>query len=134
PTMAVGSLDGAFVDLWRVTCDGLTKLATTSNGGACQPRGRLLPSVNPEAGCNAYRRLRSTRRAALRAGVLGSLGLSLDDCLRLRDAAAGPIRRAARAKSVILIWPSGGVSHHDTFDPKPDQPSEIRGEFGTVEM
>jgi hypothetical protein len=39
---------------------------------------------------------------------------------------------AARAKSVILVWPSGGLSHHDSFDPKPDAPAEVRGEFGVI--
>src|SRR5437588_11433777 len=40
---------------------------------------------------------------------------------------------AARADSVLVVWPEGGVSHHDTFDPKPLAPAEVRGEFGTLE-
>src|SRR5206468_3572529 len=32
----------------------------------------------------------------------------------------------------ILLWMQGGPSHHDTFDPKPDAPAEVRGEFGTI--
>jgi hypothetical protein len=39
---------------------------------------------------------------------------------------------APRAKSVLLIYTMGGISHHDSFDPKPDAPVEIRGEFGTI--
>src|SRR5688500_14503102 len=86
-----------------------------------------------DRGCTSYRRQRdSGRRSLLRTGVLGALGLSLPDCLRMQAAgAASPIK--PRAKRVLLIWPSGGVSHHDTFDPKPDQPAEIRGELGTTE-
>lgn len=38
----------------------------------------------------------------------------------------------ARAKSVILILLSGGLSHHDTFDLKPQAPVEIRGDFQPI--
>ena len=37
-----------------------------------------------------------------------------------------------RAKSVILVFQTGAPSHIDTFDPKPDSPVEVRGEFGVV--
>ncbi len=40
--------------------------------------------------------------------------------------------RAARAKSVLLVYAQGGISHHDSFDPKPAAPAEIRGEFQTI--
>jgi hypothetical protein len=35
-------------------------------------------------------------------------------------------------KAVILIWLSGGPSHLDTWDPKPDAPAEVRGPFRSV--
>ena len=38
----------------------------------------------------------------------------------------------SRAKSVIYIFLSGGLAQHESFDPKPDAPAEIRGEFGTI--
>ena len=41
-------------------------------------------------------------------------------------------QKAAKAKSVILLWLWGGPSHTDTFDPKPDSPMEYRGPFGTL--
>src|SRR5262245_19413806 len=41
-------------------------------------------------------------------------------------------RKPARAESCILIFLNGGMSHLDTFDPKPGQPPEIRVEFATV--
>ena len=71
------------------------------------------------------------RRTFLRVGGLSALGLTLSGFLRLQKAAAedGTERRNVNC---ILMWMQGGPSHHDTFDPKPDAPAEIRGEFGTV--
>lgn len=40
---------------------------------------------------------------------------------------------ASRPKACILLWMAGGPSHIDTWDPKPDAPANIRGEFGTIE-
>jgi hypothetical protein len=37
-----------------------------------------------------------------------------------------------RSVSCILLWMQGGPSHHDSFDPKPDAPAEVRGEFKTI--
>jgi len=48
-----------------------------------------------------------------------------------RLAAAGP--DGARPKSCILLWMAGGPSHIDTFDPKPEAPADIRGEFSAIE-
>jgi uncharacterized protein (DUF1501 family) len=70
-----------------------------------------------------------TRRSFLRAGALSALGLSLPDFLRLRARAAAT---QPRARACILLWMQGGPSHLDTFDPKPDAPAEVRGEFATV--
>jgi hypothetical protein len=76
-----------------------------------------------------------SRREVLRAGVLSGLGLTLDGWLRARAAGATatvmPTDPAAR--SCILIWLAGGPSHIDTFDPKPEAPSEYRGEFGAID-
>src|SRR5688572_1542655 len=38
-----------------------------------------------------------------------------------------------RPKACILLWMAGGPSHIDTFDPKPDAPADVRGEFGAIE-
>src|SRR5262249_26009706 len=46
---------------------------------------------------------------------------------------ASPGPRPARARSVIFIFQSGGPSQHETFDPKPDAPDGIRGEYGTTQ-
>jgi hypothetical protein len=67
-----------------------------------------------------------SRRWFLQTGLAGVAGLSLPDLLRCR-ASTNPGR-----KSVILIWLSGGPSHIDTWDPKPDAPAEIRGPFRSI--
>src|SRR5207253_342084 len=42
-------------------------------------------------------------------------------------------KRSARAKSVILVYLGGGLSHHDSFDLKPDAPDDIRGKYKTID-
>jgi hypothetical protein len=70
------------------------------------------------------------RRDFLKIGVLGTTGLSLPGWLRMAEAGEiGP----GRATAAIHINLAGGPTHLDTFDPKPDAPDEIRGEFGTIE-
>jgi hypothetical protein len=53
-------------------------------------------------------------------------------CLALWGASTLRAKPPAAARSVLLIDLFGGPSHLDTFDPKPDAPAEIRGEFGTI--
>lgn len=69
-----------------------------------------------------------TRRQFVTAGALGLCGLTLADLLRA-EAAAG--NRTA-GKSIINIHLDGGPPHLDTIDPKPDAPSEIRGDFKAI--
>ncbi|MBM3457403.1 MAG: DUF1501 domain-containing protein, partial [Armatimonadetes bacterium] len=70
-----------------------------------------------------------SRRDLLRVGALSYFGLTLPQFLALRSASAAP----QKADAVILLWLSGGPSHLDTFDPKPDAPTEIRGQFSPIE-
>jgi uncharacterized protein DUF1501 len=70
-----------------------------------------------------------TRRELLRVGGLAFSGLTLGDVLRLR---AGAALDSGRGKSVIMIWLRGGPSHIDSYDMKPEAPSEVRGEFQPV--
>ena len=72
-----------------------------------------------------------SRRDLLKVGSLSVLGLSLPELFRTPKAAAAA-DRPQKAKSCILLFLSGGPSHLDTWDPKPDAPSEYRGEFGTI--
>lgn len=74
-----------------------------------------------------------SRREFLRIGALSALGLTLPQFLRLQQqAAAASVALQKKEVNCILMWMQGGPSHHDTFDPKPDAPSEIRGEFKTI--
>lgn len=74
-----------------------------------------------------------SRRSFLRLGALSVLGLTLPDLLRVEAAqAAEKVANGARAKNVLLIYLGGGLTHHDTFDPKPDAPQEIRGKYGVI--
>ncbi len=75
------------------------------------------------------------RRDVLKVGVLSLLGLSLSKYYALADATAktGKMdQTSGTADSVVLIWLAGGPSHIDTFDPKPDAPLEIRGNFKAI--
>jgi uncharacterized protein (DUF1501 family) len=69
-----------------------------------------------------------SRRAALQAGTLGLLGLSIPRLAELRAANATP----PRAKACIYIFLSGGLSQLDSFDMKPEAPDAIRGEFQPI--
>ena len=70
-----------------------------------------------------------SRRSFVQAGMLGAGGLGLSELLKLRAQASRPHDRKT---SVILFWLSGGPGHMETWDPKPDAPSEVRGPFGAV--
>jgi hypothetical protein len=72
-----------------------------------------------------------SRRDFLRVGGLSLGGLTLADLLRAEAAQASGTGRA-RAKNVLLVFLGGGQTHHDTFDPKPEAPEEIRGKYGTL--
>jgi hypothetical protein len=68
------------------------------------------------------------RRDFLRVGGLGTLGLSLPGLLR----AEAKAKSSGRAKSVLLVFLGGGLSHHDSFDLKPDAPDDIRGKYASI--
>lgn len=67
------------------------------------------------------------RRSFLRVGALSGLGLTLPQLLQARAA-----KPNAKDVNVILLWMGGGPSNIDTFDLKPDAPTEIRGEFQPI--
>ena len=77
-----------------------------------------------------------SRRELLRAGGLGVLGLSLPEFLQMQAKGAAAAARTgqnkAKAKNVIMLFLQGGPSHIDIWDPKPDAPSNIRGEFKAI--
>lgn len=75
----------------------------------------------------------TSRRSFLKLGVLGGVGLALEDLLRSRARGNFALSARPQASNCIVIWLAGGPSHIDTFDPKPDAPSDIRGEFAAIE-
>ena len=73
------------------------------------------------------------RRDCLRLGLSGVLGAGMVDLLRLRSDAAIPSANGSPpATRCILIWMDGGPTHYETFDPKPEAPSEIRGQYHPI--
>ncbi|HWB09238.1 MAG TPA: DUF1501 domain-containing protein [Pirellulales bacterium] len=81
------------------------------------------------------------RREILRAGSLGflgfgsGLGLTLPDLFRGREARANSAPSSdgnGRAKSCIILFLMGGPPQHSTWDPKPEAPAEVRGEFEPI--
>ncbi|MBI1903894.1 MAG: DUF1501 domain-containing protein [Planctomycetia bacterium] len=87
---------------------------------------------------------RLTRREMLQAGGLSMLSLGLADLLRLKAAQGGESTKTsgtnsdsngaptAKAKRIILLYLYGAAAQHETYDPKPDAPAEIRGKFNPI--
>jgi Protein of unknown function (DUF1501) len=71
-----------------------------------------------------------TRRELLRLGGVGALSLS--DLFAATSSAAPTSTQFGKAKSCILIFLYGSPPQHETFDPKPDAPIEVRGEIGSI--
>lgn len=85
----------------------------------------------------------SSRREWLRVGGLSALGLSLPMLLQSKLVSSTPITTPSafsgdlgasfgKAKNVIFLWLQGGPPQHETFDPKPEAPLEIRGPFKPI--
>lgn len=78
---------------------------------------------------------RLSRRGFMHVGVCGALGLTLSDFFRLKKAKADLKHYESvegKAKSVIHIFLPGGMSHQESFDPKPFAPPEYRGPYGSI--
>ena len=75
-----------------------------------------------------------SRRGFLHVGLLGGLGLTLPQFLRMEANAQQKHykTREGVSKSVIQIFLPGGLAHQESWDPKPYAPTEYRGPFGTV--
>ncbi len=92
----------------------------------------LPPQGNPSHGCRELRSLTQVgRRQILQAGALGLAGLSLPALWQARSSGATG-GGFGRAKRCIFLFMWGGPSQLDTFDLKPDAPSDIRGEFQPI--
>lgn len=73
----------------------------------------------------------ASRRSFVQVGGLTAMGLTEADLLRAADQHQPTTSR--RAKSVILVYLGGGLSHHDSFDLKPDAVAEIRGKYSPID-
>jgi hypothetical protein len=81
---------------------------------------------------------RIDRREMLRLGGAGAFGLSLPSLLAAGEKQRLPIEVVndpifGRAKNIIYLWLQGGPPQHETFDPKPDAPLEIRGPLKPIQ-
>ncbi|MFM8572868.1 MAG: hypothetical protein ACKOAU_14840, partial [Pirellula sp.] len=87
-----------------------------------------------------------SRREWLRIGSLSSLGISLSQLLASQANATGAVSPAVvsalqskgiagsfgKAKRCIVLFMLGGPPQHETWDPKPESPAEVRGEFKPI--
>ena len=95
---------------------------------------------NQDSTGQRWKHSRLDRRCLIQAGAIGLLGLGTNHLFGLRSLRAategeggGQSRTGAgRAKSCLFIFLSGGLAQHDSFDPKPLAPADVRGEFGTI--
>lgn len=71
-----------------------------------------------------------SRRDLLR---VGGLAVGASALPRFAHANTRGIATNAKAKSVVFLWLAGGVTHHESFDPKPDAPEEIRGTLSAIQ-
>lgn len=121
-------------DLIRFVVDSQRRGPTHTAGGATGG------AIAGGTGGQRYAPLASvvpSRREVLRLGAFAGLaGLSAFAKSALgADVDKRPQRAVpgfGRAKSVLLIFVNGGQSHIDTWDPKPDAPEQVRGDFGTI--
>jgi hypothetical protein len=75
----------------------------------------------------------SSRRTMLQAGSIGMLGLGMNHAAALQAADSGDSHATSgQARSTILVFLSGGLTQHDSLDPKPEAPVDIRGEFSPI--
>jgi len=90
--------------------------------------GRNRPSARSTSRGNSLH-----RREFLRAGLTGFSCLSLAGFYQQRALAEVLQENKGPDTAVILVWLRGGASHLDTFDPKPDAPTEFRGPFSPLQ-
>lgn len=105
--------------------------------GHQQPQKQQPQKQRPQKQQRQKQRLRdpqrASRRTVLSLGAAAGLGLTLPQFFRLREAAASAGSGSfGSAKHVIFIFLHGGHPQHETWDPKPQAPAEIRGEFGDL--
>ena len=73
------------------------------------------------------------RRELLQVGFSAFAGIGFQAVLPKRGRGESSHRAKGRATSLILVYLTGGASHHDTFDMKPAASAEIRGPFAPIQ-
>ncbi len=91
------------------------------------------PTTNPLAGAFPWL-VPSTRRNLLKVGSLSLSTATLPGLFQpsTARAAEAPLAANGKEKSVIFLWMGGGVTHLESFDPKPQAPEEIRGTLSPI--
>ena len=98
-----------------------------------------MPSLHTSSrGCAEFLRASAlSRREALRIGGLCGIGLTLPRLFEIRSTAGEHDPAGAgsfgKARRVIMLYLHGGHPQQETFDPKPEGPSAVRGEFGAIQ-
>ncbi len=89
--------------------------------------------MTPHLNTAPWKHERVARRVAIQSGSIGLLGLGMNHVAGLRSLAAeNGAALPVKHKAVIYIFLSGGLTQHESFDPKPDAPDSIRGEFSPI--
>ncbi len=93
-----------------------------------------LEPATSEQGCGGFLQMRMHRREAMRVGFCSALGLSMSDLFRIQaQAALDPASfKEGKARSVIHLHLPGAMAQQESWDPKPEAPSEYRGAFGVA--
>jgi hypothetical protein len=89
---------------------------------------------SPSGGCSSFRQMNLQRREAMRIGFCGALGLSMAELLKheARATVEPGFFKEGRAKSIIHLNLPGGMAQQESWDPKPEAPTEYRGAFGVA--
>lgn len=98
------------------------------------PSDRGQPTNNPVAAAFPWL-VPTARRNLLKIGSLSLSAAALPGLIRAPAAQAAsepPTAANGKARSVIFLWMGGGVTHLESFDPKPEAPEEIRGTLSTI--
>jgi hypothetical protein len=90
--------------------------------------------MTPQADCRGPIPFGSTgRRAFLQTGLAGFASLTLPGIFKLQSQSrANSSTSNAEKKAVIMVWQPGGLSHLDSYDPKPESGSDYRGPFNLI--
>jgi Protein of unknown function (DUF1501) len=111
------------------------ELQRYSNGS----RAGMASNARDLSGCGQFRLASEvSRREALRIGGLIGMGLSLPELLAAQEFTVQGSKLKVgsgtfgRAKSIIALFLHGGHPQQETFDPKPNGPSAVRGDLGAI--